>query len=305
MGLKPDHWIREMAQKHGMIEPFADGESREGIISYGVSSYGYDMRIADEYKIFTNVHSAIVDPKQFDPQSFVDFKGDICIIPPNSFVLARSIEYFRIPRSVLCICLGKSTYARCFSGDTRVALADGTSPTLEEMARRWDDGELFWGYGINQFGRIVITNFEAPRLIGQDSLLEVTLDNGETIRCTPDHKFLRRDGQLVEADALRPNDALMPFDTSVWRGYTMVYQPLNGIVYPAHRLADEWNLRHDVYDAMEDCHRHHIDHNRRNNMPHNIMRMNAEEHIRYHNEEFYGSDDFDPEEHGQAVKDAM
>ena len=113
MGLKPDHWIREMAQKHGMIEPFADGESREGIISYGVSSYGYDMRIADEYKIFTNVHSAVVDPKQFDPQSFVDYKGDVCIIPPNSFVLARSIEYFRVPRTILCVCLGKSTYARC------------------------------------------------------------------------------------------------------------------------------------------------------------------------------------------------
>ncbi|GAB5492034.1 MAG: dCTP deaminase [Phototrophicaceae bacterium] len=113
MGLKPDHWIRKMSLEHGMIEPFAEGEAREGIISYGVSSYGYDMRIADEYKIFTNVHSAIVDPKDFDPKSFVDFKGDICIIPPNSFVLARSIEYFRVPRSILCVCLGKSTYARC------------------------------------------------------------------------------------------------------------------------------------------------------------------------------------------------
>lgn len=113
MGLKPDHWIRKMSLEHGMIEPFAEGEAREGIISYGVSSYGYDMRIADEYKIFTNVHSAIVDPKDFDPKSFVDFKGDVCIIPPNSFVLARSIEYFRVPRSILCVCLGKSTYARC------------------------------------------------------------------------------------------------------------------------------------------------------------------------------------------------
>lgn len=113
MGLKPDHWIRKMSLEHGMIEPYADGETREGIISYGVSSYGYDMRISDEYKIFTNVHSAVVDPKNFDPQSFVDFKGDVCIIPPNSFVLARSIEYFRIPRSILCVCLGKSTYARC------------------------------------------------------------------------------------------------------------------------------------------------------------------------------------------------
>ena len=112
MGLKPDHWIRKMSLEIGMIEPFVENQVREGVISYGVSSYGYDMRVADEFKIFTNVYSAIVDPKNFSPQSFVDFRGDVCIIPPNSFVLARSVEYFRIPRSVLTICLGKSTYAR-------------------------------------------------------------------------------------------------------------------------------------------------------------------------------------------------
>lgn len=113
MGLKPDHWIRKMAQEHSMIEPFVESQKRDGVISYGVSSYGYDMRVADEFKIFTNVHSAIVDPKNFTPESFVDFKGDVCIIPPNSFALARSVEYFRIPRSILTICVGKSTYARC------------------------------------------------------------------------------------------------------------------------------------------------------------------------------------------------
>ncbi len=113
MGLKSDSWIRKMAQEHKMIEPFADRQVREGVISYGVSSYGYDIRVADEFKIFTNVYSAIVDPKAFDPRSMVDFKGDMCIIPPNSFALARTVEYMRIPRSVLTICLGKSTYARC------------------------------------------------------------------------------------------------------------------------------------------------------------------------------------------------
>jgi dCTP deaminase len=113
MGLKPDHWIRQMAQQHKMIEPFADSQVRNGVISYGVSSYGYDIRVADEFKIFTNVYSAIVDPKDFDPRSMVDYKGEVCVIPPNSFALARTIEYFRIPRSVLTICLGKSTYARC------------------------------------------------------------------------------------------------------------------------------------------------------------------------------------------------
>lgn len=136
--LKNDHWIKEMAEK-GMIEPFNKDQVREGVISYGVSSYGYDMRIADEFKIFTplekkphyfrrrgkkarfmqfltgvtNINNTIIDPKSFDIKSLVDFKGDVCIVPPNSFVLGRSVEYFRIPREVLVICLGKSTYARC------------------------------------------------------------------------------------------------------------------------------------------------------------------------------------------------
>ena len=113
MSIKPDHWIRKMAQEQRMIEPFAPSQVRDGKISYGVSSYGYDIRVADEYKIFTNVNTVVIDPKSFDNKSLVDFKGDICIIPPNSFVLARTLEYFRIPRGVLTVCLGKSTYARC------------------------------------------------------------------------------------------------------------------------------------------------------------------------------------------------
>lgn len=117
MSLKSDIWIRKMALKHKMITPFTDKQvkisSEKQIISYGLSSYGYDVRSADEFKIFTNINSAIVDPKNFDPASFVDSKSDICIIPPNSFVLARTVEHFRIPRNVLVICLGKSTYARC------------------------------------------------------------------------------------------------------------------------------------------------------------------------------------------------
>ena len=113
MGLKPDHWIIEMVRQHKMIEPFVDNQVRDGVISYGVSSYGYDIRVADEFKIFTNVYSAIVDPKDFDPSSMVDFRGKECIIPPNSFALTRTVEYFRIPRNVLTICVGKSTYARC------------------------------------------------------------------------------------------------------------------------------------------------------------------------------------------------
>jgi len=113
MSVKSDRWIRRMALEHRMIEPFEEKQVRAGVISYGLSSYGYDVRIADEFKIFTNINSTIVDPKAFDPRSFVDFKGETCIIPPNSFALARTVEYFRIPRSVITICVGKSTYARC------------------------------------------------------------------------------------------------------------------------------------------------------------------------------------------------
>lgn len=113
MSIKSDRWIRKMALEHGMIEPFVEGQVRQGVISYGLSSYGYDIRVTDEFKIFTNALSAVVDPKHFQKESFIDFKGDVCIIPPNSFVLARTVEYFRIPRNVLTICLGKSTYARC------------------------------------------------------------------------------------------------------------------------------------------------------------------------------------------------
>ena len=113
MSVLSDRWIREAALAHAMIEPFVEAQRADGCISYGLSSYGYDARVADEFKIFTNVDSAIVDPKNFDSNSFVDRKTDVCIIPPNSFALARTVEYFRVPRDVLVICLGKSTYARC------------------------------------------------------------------------------------------------------------------------------------------------------------------------------------------------
>jgi dCTP deaminase len=113
MPIKSDKWIRRMAKEHQMIAPFSEGQVKKGKISFGLSSYGYDIRVADEFKVFTNVNSTLIDPKCFDPQSLVDFKGKVCIIPPNSFVLARTVEYFKIPRNILTICLGKSTYARC------------------------------------------------------------------------------------------------------------------------------------------------------------------------------------------------
>src|SRR6266545_3114183 len=251
MGLKPDHWFRKMAHEYRMIEPFEEKQVRNGVVSYGVSSYGYDVRVADEFKIFTNVFSATVDPKNFDTKSMVDYIGDVCTIPPNSFALARSLEYFRIPRKVLTVCLGKSTYARCFRGDTRVALVDGTAPTLEEMAERAEDGEMFWGYSIGPYGRMIVSLLEAPRYIGRDALIEIRIDNDESIFCTPDHQFLMRDGRMLPANELRPGDSLMPLYRQAARGYEMVYQPLNGHLYPTHRMADEWNVRNGVYAADE------------------------------------------------------
>ncbi len=261
MSIKSDRWIKRMAAQ-GMIEPYSAEQVRMAnghkIVSYGTSSYGYDVRCAEEFKIFTNINSTIVDPKAFDEKSFVNFNGPVCIIPPNSFALARTVEFFRIPRSTLVVTLGKSTYARCFRADTRVALVDGTSPTLEEMARRHDAGEIFWGYSIGENGRLIVSLLHAPRYIGRDSLLEIGLDSGEKIYATPDHQFMRRDGRMTSADSLRPNDALMPLYRDLYRGYEMTYQPIDGFMYPTHRLADEWKVRNESRPEVHRTHRHEL-----------------------------------------------
>jgi deoxycytidine triphosphate deaminase/intein/homing endonuclease len=204
-----------------------------------------------------------------------------------------------------------STYARCFSGDTRVALVDGTAPTLEEMATRHGLGELFWGYSIGQNGRLIVSLLDAPRYIGRDALLEVELDNGERIHATPDHLFMRRNGRMTAAHALRPSDALMPLYRDLFRGYEMVYQPLDGYLYPTHRLADEWNLAHEIYNEVPGTHRHQMDFDRYqmdfdrcNNRPSNIQRLEAPQHIRPHNSETYGKS-LDTEEHGSAISAAL
>jgi dCTP deaminase len=304
VSIKSDNWIRRMAREQRMIEPFEPGQVRVAadghkIVSYGTSSYGYDVRCADEFKIFTNINSTIVDPKAFDEKSFVDFRGGVCIIPPNSFALARTVEYFRIPRNVLVATLGKSTYARCFRADTRVALVDGTSATLEEMACGHERGESYRGYSIGAGGMLMVTLLDAARFIGRDALMEITLDNGERIHATADHLFMRRNGRMVEAHRLRPGDALMPLYRDLRRGYEVVYQPVDGHMYPTHRLADEWSLRHEIYPDTAGTHRHHRDFERRNGRPPNIERMEACEHIRLHNSASY-SEDFDPQAHGAA-----
>jgi dCTP deaminase len=172
------------------------------------------------------------------------------------------------------------------------------------MARGSDAGELYWGYSIGTGGRVMVTLLDAPRFIGRDALLEVTLDSGVRIHATPDHFFMRRNGLMVEARSLRPGDALMPLYRDLARGYEVVYQPSDGHMHLTHRLADEWNLRHEIYADTPGTHRHHRDFDRRNNRPSNIERMAASEHIRLHNAESYG-EDFDPQAHGAAIQASL
>ncbi|HNL92952.1 MAG TPA: hypothetical protein PKH01_08640, partial [Pseudomonadales bacterium] len=172
------------------------------------------------------------------------------------------------------------------------------------MCERSGRGESFWGYSLGPFGQVLVTLLDAPRWIGRDALMEIVLDNGEIISCTPDHKFILRDGRMVQADDLRPNDSLMPLYRQYARGYEMVYQPSNGHLLPTHRLADAWNVRNGLYADTPGTHRHHIDFDRRNNAPWNITRIPAKEHIELHNRISYG-DEFDPDEHSAAIREAF
>jgi deoxycytidine triphosphate deaminase/intein/homing endonuclease len=200
MSIKSDRWIRRMAEQHGMIEPFEAGQVREAngrrVVSYGTSSYGYDIRCADEFKIFTNINSTIVDPKNFDEKSFVDFKGEVCIIPPNSFALARTVEYFRIPRNVLTICLGK-----CLTGDTRVV--DAASGALRPIAEFADASSTVsmhrWG-----LRRSVVSAFVHQ---GRKPVFELRTRAGLSIRATANHPFRQLHGWTALSD-LRPGDRL-------------------------------------------------------------------------------------------------
>jgi dCTP deaminase len=172
------------------------------------------------------------------------------------------------------------------------------------MAHGHEAGKLYWGYSIGPGGALIVALLDTPRFIGRDALLEITLDNGERIQATPDHCFMRRNGRMVEAHTLRTGDALMPLYRDLARGYEVVYQPIDGHLYPTHRLADEWNLRHEMYQDLPGTHRHHRDFDRRNNRPTNIERMEASEHIRLHNAESYG-EGFDPEAHGEAIQASL
>lgn len=307
MTIKSDRWIRQQClNRFPMIEPFEPAQVRsrsvqdpdprnfdsyatKKVLSYGTSSFGYDIRAASEFKVFTNVNSTIVDPKNFDPRSFVEVNGDYCIIPPNSFALARTVEYFRIPRDVLAVCLGKSTYARCFSGDTKVALAKGTAISLKKMAKEYTKGERFFGYGISRKLGLVVTEFLEPRKIASgEEILRVTLDDGSKIDCTPDHLFLTKAGKYVKAEELSAGASLMPLYRYESRVGEVVYNPAPNMVPGAafnytYGLSDAFNIRQGEYVARNKEHRHHIDENTRNDYPTNIVRKSAKAHVSGHN----------------------
>lgn len=316
MSIKSDVWIKRLCKEQGLIEPFEERLIRQvgdrKTISSGLSSYGYDCRLArDEFKVFSPVNGTEIDPKNFDANSLLDVPlrkaadgSEYWLLPPHSYALGVTIERFQMPRNATALAIGKSTYARCFRGDTRVALLDGSTPTLEEMAERAETGEVFWGYSIGAYGSVIASMLHAPRYIGRDALIKISLDNDESLFCTPDHVFIRRDGRTVEADSLRPGDSLMPLYRQLARGYEMVYQPVNGHLLATHRLADEWNIRNGIYEEIPGTHRHHIDGNRRNNAPSNITRMKASDHISYHNQISYGAG-FDAEEHSASIRAAF
>jgi deoxycytidine triphosphate deaminase len=196
MGIKADAWIRKMALMHKMIDPFVDSQVRDGVISYGLSSYGYDIRVADQFKIFTNINTTIVDPKNFDEQSFVDFKGAVCIIPPNSFALARTVEYFRIPRNVLTICVGK-----CVTGDTRVVDAETGAylPISAFSCARETLGMKDW--------RLQPARVSAFIPQGRRPVFELTTRAGLRIRATANHPFRELHSWTVLSE-LKPGDRI-------------------------------------------------------------------------------------------------
>lgn len=309
-GVYADWQIIDSSTWLKMIEPFEPKQVKEvngqRVISYGLSSFGYDMRVANEFKIFSasTGQLTVIDPKAIEEKALVDYVGGYCIIPPNSFALARSVEYFRMPANVTGIVLGKSTYARCFSEDTEVALVDGTSISLHNLVKCYEQGQKKYGYGLNSDGNVVVQEIAAPRFIGRDALIEVTLDNGKKIRCTPDHEFITRRGVYEQAHELRPGDSLMPLYRYVQRGYEMVHHPGSGQLEATYRLSDAWNINHGKYEATDNDHRHHIDHNKHNNNPWNITRMRAADHTRMHNSEFY-SYGYDVEQHSAKISEAI
>ena len=251
MPIMSDKWIKFKAEKDQLIVPF-HSESRSvnedgtPVTSYGLSSFGYDIRLGNIFRLFNHRNSnnlnvdirsvrEAVSPDVIDPVNFneahttrYDLLDDEYItIPPHGFMLGVSKERIKLGNEFTAICMEKSTLARCFTGDTKIALADGTSPTFLEAIERIKNGERLFGYSVNEEANITIAELIEPRKIGREEILEVVLDNGEIIRCTADHKFLTLDCDYVEAKDLVEGQSLYPLYRTVSRGYEAVYQPMD------------------------------------------------------------------------------
>lgn len=249
MPIMSDKWIRQKAENEQLIVPFhaesrSNNEDGTPVTSYGLSSFGYDIRLGNIFRFFNRGNSNnlnvevrsvrdsigpdVIDPVNFNEAltSCHELRDDECItIPPHGFMLGVSKERIKLGNEFTAICMEKSTLARCFTGDTKIALADGTSPTFLEAIERIKNGERLFGYSVNEEANITIAELIEPRKIGREEILEVVLDNGEIIRCTADHKFLTLDCDYVEAKDLVEGQSLYPLYRTVSRGYEAVYQP--------------------------------------------------------------------------------
>ena len=251
MPIMSDKWIKFKAENDQLIVPFhaesrSSNEDGTPVTSYGLSSFGYDIRLGNIFRFFNrsnpnnlnvevrsvrdSIGPDVIDPINFNEAltSCHELRDDECItIPPHGFMLGVSKERIKLGNEFTAICMEKSTLARCFTGDTKIALADGTSPTFLEAIERIKNGERLFGYSVNEEANITIAELIEPRKIGREEILEVVLDNGEIIRCTADHKFLTLDCDYVEAKDLVEGQSLYPLYRTVSRGYEAVYQPMD------------------------------------------------------------------------------
>ena len=270
MPIMSDKWIKFKAENDQLIVPFhaesrSSNEDGTPVTSYGLSSFGYDIRLGNIFRFFNRGNSNnlnvevrsvrdsigpdVIDPVNFNEAltSRHELRDDECItIPPHGFMLGVSKERIKLGNEFTAICMEKSTLARCFTGDTKIALADGTSPTFLEAIERIKNGERLFGYSVNEEANITIAELIEPRKIGREEILEVVLDNGEIIRCTADHKFLTLDCDYVEAKDLVEGQSLYPLYRTVSRGYEAVYQPMDPYSKAKEALNIEIGENHKV-----------------------------------------------------------
>ena len=270
MPIMSDKWIKFKAENDQLIVPFhaesrSSNEDGTPVTSYGLSSFGYDIRLGNIFRFFNrsnpnnlnvevrsvrdSIGPDVIDPVNFNEAltSCHELRDDECItIPPHGFMLGVSKERIKLGNEFTAICMEKSTLARCFTGDTKIALADGTSPTFLEAIERIKNGERLFGYSVNEEANITIAELIEPRKIGREEILEVVLDNGEIIRCTADHKFLTLDCDYVEAKDLVEGQSLYPLYRTVSRGYEAVYQPMDPYSKAKEALNIEIGENHKV-----------------------------------------------------------